>query len=98
MLPAGGIQGGLSPIDGLLPPLALFSLSRLLLGAFALSPLPLLLERERGLAIGRLVDGLLRMLLRPAAANLAVGLLRSAVAGDIPGQFGMFLERPAGAD
>ena len=51
MLPAGGIQGGLSPIDGLLPPLAFFSLSHLLLGAFPLSPLPLLLERERGLAV-----------------------------------------------
>jgi hypothetical protein len=81
MLPAGGIQGGLSPIDSLLPPLSLFSLSRLLLGACALSPLPLLLE-QRGLAIRRLVDGLLGILLRPAAPNLAVGLLRSAVAGD----------------
>jgi hypothetical protein len=28
MLPAGGIEGGLSPTDSLLPPLALFSLSR----------------------------------------------------------------------
>jgi hypothetical protein len=84
----------LSPIDSLLPPLRALLVEPSLLGALARSPLPLLLERERGLAIRRPVDGLLRVLLRPAASNLAAGLLRSAVAGDIPGQFGMLLNGP----
>ena len=86
MLPAGGIQGGLSPINSLLPPLALFPLSRRLLGAFALSPLPLLLERERGLAIRRIVK-IAPRLTATSNASTATG---SAARGTRPSiSFGM---------
>jgi hypothetical protein len=80
MASAGRVQDALRLIDILLPSFALFSLSRLLLCAFALSARLRFLECERGLAILRLVGALLRMLLRLAALSLARGLLRSAVA------------------
>jgi len=91
MASAGRVQGALRLIDILLPSFALFSLSRLLLCAFALSARLFLLECERGLAILRLVD-LLRVLLWLAARSFSRGLLRSAVDGEIAGQFGVFLE------
>ena len=70
-------------IDILLPSFALFSLSRLLHCAFALSARLLLLECERGLANLRFVD--LHVLLWLAARSFSRGLLRSAVDGEIAG-------------
>src|SRR5262245_43400894 len=64
VLPTGRIQGALRLVDGLLPPLALITLSGLFLRAFALAAFLLLLESERGISISRLVRGPLRLLLR----------------------------------
>ena len=69
-------------------------MSRLLLCAFALSARLLLLECERCLAILPFVGGLLRMFLWLAARRLTRGFFRSAVASEIAGQFGVFLEVP----
>jgi hypothetical protein len=86
MLPACGVQGDLSLSDSLLPSFALFSLSLLLFCAFALSACLLPLECERGLAVRCIVGGLLRMLLRLAAAR---GFLRSTAVVEIARQFGV---------
>lgn len=81
VLPTSSVQGALCLVDGVLPPLA-FLLP--FLRAFALAALLLLLESERGLSVGRVVGGLLRMLLRLAAQRLAgSGLLRSALARSV---------------
>jgi hypothetical protein len=93
VLPTSSVQGALCLVDGVLPPLA-FLLP--FLRAFALMALLLLLESERGLSVGRVVGGLLRMLLRLAAQRLAgSGLLRSALANEIGRQFGVLLEGSA---
>jgi len=84
MASAGRVQGALRLVDILLPSFALFSLSLLLLCAFALSARLLLLECERGLAILRFVD-FLRVLLWLEARSFSRGLLRSAVDGEIAG-------------
>ena len=92
VLPTSSVQGALCLVDGMLPPLA-FLLP--FLRAFALATLLLLLESERGLSVGRVVGGLLRMLLRLAAQRLAgSGLLRSALANEIGRQLGVLLEGP----
>jgi hypothetical protein len=57
VLPTGRIQSALRLVDGLLPPLALLTLSGLFLRAFALAALLLLLESERGLPVSRLILG-----------------------------------------
>src|SRR5437868_14911388 len=98
VLPTGRIQGALCLVDGLLPPLALLTLSGLFLRAFALATLLLLLESERGLPVGHLVLGPLRMLLRPMPYRPAACLLRNVVAGEIGRQLGLLFERSAGAD
>ena len=95
MLPAGGIQGGLSPIDSLLPALALFPLSRLLPGFFALATLPLAFVGLGGLSIGRLV-GLRGRFLHLANRPLSRRFLRSVVT-EIPRQFSVLAERPVGS-
>ena len=92
VLPTSSVQGALCLVDGMLPPLA-FLLP--FLRAFALATLLLLLESERGLSVGRVVGGLLLMLLRLAAQRLAgSGLLRSALANEIGRQLGVLLEGP----
>src|ERR1700747_1659114 len=98
VLPTGCIQGALRLLDGLLPPLALLTLSGLFLRAFTLAPLLLLLESERGLPVGRLVLGRLRMLLRLRPHRPAACLLRNVVAGEIGRQLSVLFEGPAGAD
>jgi hypothetical protein len=50
--PTGRFQSALRLVDGLLPPLALLTLSGLFLRAFTLAALLLLLETERGLPVG----------------------------------------------
>src|SRR5579872_5557303 len=98
VLPTGRIQGALRLVDGLLPPLALLSLSGLFLRPFALATLLLLLESERSLPISRLVRGSLRVLLRFTPHRPAACLLRNVVAGEIGRQLGVLFEWPAGAD
>src|SRR6516162_3672011 len=98
VLPTGRIQGALRLVDGLLPPLALLTLSGLFLRAFALAAFLLLLESERGLPLSRPVRGPLRMLLRLTPHRAAACLLRNVVAGEIGRQLGVLFEGPAGAD
>jgi hypothetical protein len=57
-------------VDGLLPLLALLTLSGLFLRAFALAAFLLLLESERGLPVGRLVRSPLKLLLRLRLTDL----------------------------
>src|SRR6516162_7359474 len=57
VLPTGRIQGALRLVNGLLPPLALLTLSGLFLRALALAAFLLLLESEPGLPLSLLVRG-----------------------------------------
>src|ERR1700757_5087641 len=74
------------------------TLNGLFLRAFALAAFLLLLEGDRGLPVGRMVLGPLRMLLRLWPHRPAACLLRNVVAGEIGRQLGLLFERPAGAD
>jgi hypothetical protein len=98
VLPTGRIQGALHVVDGLLPPLALLTLSGFFLRAFALAAFLLLLESERCLPISRLVRGPHRLLLRLTPHRPAACLIRNVVASQIRRQLGVLFERPAGTD